>query len=195
MTPARICVFAGSSAGGRDEYRRAADALGRAIAGRGLELVFGGGDVGLMGAVSDAAMTAGGHVIGVIPENLVAREVHHRTLPDLRVVGSMHERKALMAELSGGFIALPGGIGTAEELFEVYTWAQLGLHDKPVGLLDAAGYYRPLIEFLDRAVDEGFLSKRQRGVLHVADEPDGLLDAFESHRPPRTDRWLHRGET
>jgi len=179
----RICVFCGSSSGTDPRYAEAARALGRAIAGRGLELVYGGGSVGLMGTVADAALAAGGRVTGVIPQVLQIRELAHRGLSDLRVVGSMHERKALMAELSDGFVALPGGMGTLEELSEVLTWAQLGLHAQPVGLLDVGGYYRPLIEFFDHAVTAGFLRPHHRAILQVAEGSDPLLDRLAAWRP------------
>ncbi len=179
----RICVFCGASTGTDPRHAQGARALGRAIAGRGLELVYGGGSVGLMGAVADAALGAGGRVTGVIPQVLQIRELAHRGLSDLRVVGSMHERKALMAELSDGFVALPGGMGTLEELSEVLTWAQLGLHARPVGLLDVGGYYRPLIAFFDRAVEAGFLRPAHRAILQVAVEPEAMLDRLAAWTP------------
>ena len=179
----RICVFCGASTGTDPRHAQGARALGRAIAGRGLELVYGGGSVGLMGAVADAALGAGGRVTGVIPQVLQIRELAHRGLSDLRVVGSMHERKALMAELSDGFVALPGGMGTLEELSEVLTWAQLGLHARPVGLLDVGGYYRPLIAFFDRAVEAGFLRPAHRAILQVAVEPEAMLDRLAAWSP------------
>src|SRR3712207_1163783 len=153
----RVCVYCGSSPGARPEYRAAARDLGTHLAQSGIGVVYGGGKVGLMGAVADAARDAGGEVIGVIPRALWEREVGHRGLDDLRVVASMHERKALMADLSDAFVALPGGVGTLEELVEAMTWTQLGIHDKPCGLLDAGGYYRHLVAFLDHAVEERFL--------------------------------------
>jgi uncharacterized protein (TIGR00730 family) len=179
----RICVFCGASSGNDPRHAEAARALGRLLAHRGLELVYGGGSVGLMGTVADAALGAGGRVIGVIPQVLQIRELAHRGLTDLRVVGSMHERKALMAELSDGFIALPGGMGTLEELAEVLTWAQLGLHQRPVGLLDAGGYYRPLIAFFDQAVTAGFLRPAHRALLLVAEAPAPLLDRLAAFAP------------
>jgi uncharacterized protein (TIGR00730 family) len=179
----RICVFCGASTGTDPRHAEAARALGRAIAGRGLELVYGGGSVGLMGTVADAALGAGGRVIGVIPQVLQIRELAHRGLSDLRVVGSMHERKALMAELSDGFVALPGGMGTLEELSEALTWAQLGLHARPVGLLDVGGYYRPLIAFFDQAVEAGFLRPAHRAILQVAVEPEAMLDRLAAWSP------------
>ncbi len=179
----RICVFCGASPGHDPRYAEAARALGRAIAARGLELVYGGGSVGLMGTVADAALAAGARVTGVIPEVLQIRELAHRGLSDLRVVRSMHERKALMAELSDGFVALPGGMGTLEELAEVLTWAQLGLHARPVGLLDVGGYYRPLVAFFDQAVAAGFLRPHHRAILHEDEAPEPLLDRLAAWRP------------
>ncbi len=169
--------------------------MGATLARRGLGLVYGGGSVGLMGAVADAALAGGGEVIGVIPQVLQIRELAHRSLSTLHVVGSMHERKALMAELSDGFVALPGGMGTLEELSEVLTWAQLGLHARPVGLLDVAGYYRPLAEFLDRAVGAGFLRPAHRRLLLVGDEPDGLLDRFAAWRGPTLEKVIDRASS
>lgn len=174
-----FCVFTGSRHGARAEYCGAAKVLGRALVARGYGLVYGGGNVGLMAEIADAVLELAGHVTGVIPNSLVSKEVAHRGLTDLRVVQSMHERKALMAELSDGFIAMPGGIGTMEEFFEVLSWAQLGLHDKPCGLLNVAGYYDPLIQFLDRAVADDFLKPKHRALLIVENEPAKLLDRFE----------------
>jgi len=191
----RICVFCGSSPGHDPRYLEAARDMGRVLAGRGLGLVYGGGSVGLMGAVADAALAAGGEVIGVIPQVLQIRELAHRGLTTLHVVGSMHERKALMAELSDGFVALPGGMGTLEELSEVLTWAQLGLHARPIGLLDVAGYYRPLAEFFDRAVGAGFLRPAHRALLLVGDQPGALLDRFEGWRGPALEHVLDRATT
>ena len=188
----RICVFCGASPGTNPIYLEAARAVGRALARRGLTLVYGGGGVGLMGALADAALDAGGEVIGVIPRALQLRELAHAKLTSLHVVGSMHERKAKMAELSDGFIALPGGMGTLEEFTEVLTWAQLGLHARPCGLLDIAGYYAPLIAFFDRAVAEGFILPDHRRIVHVANDPDALLDAFLSYRPPVVEKWIDR---
>ena len=190
----RVCVFCGSSHGASPVYTEAARDLGRRIAGRGLGLVYGGGQVGLMGEVADAALAAGGEVIGVIPYALEAREVGHRGLTEMHVVDSMHERKALMADLSDGFLALPGGIGTLEELFEVWTWGQLGLHAKPCALLDVAGYYSPLLAFLDHTVDEGFLREAHRAVLLVDADPEALLDRMAGFTPPAVEKWIDRGE-
>src|SRR5512142_1896151 len=186
----RICVFCGSSSGRNPAYLEAARATGRALAARGTGLVYGGGGVGLMGAVADATLDAGGEVVGVIPRALELRELAHRRLTTLHVVGSMHERKAKMAELADGFIALPGGMGTLEELAEILTWAQLGLHARPVGLLDVAGYYGPLIQFFDRAAAEGFIRPEHRRLLLVDRDPAALLDRFASWRPPAVERWI-----
>lgn len=168
--------------------------MGRTLAERGIGIVFGGGSVGLMGVVADAALEAGGEVIGVIPHALAAREVDHRGLTELHKVDTMHERKALMAELSDGFIALPGGLGTMEELFEVWTWAQLGIHRKPVGLLNAAGFYDDLLQFLNRAVVEGFVRGTHREMLVVAEESALLLEKMAAYDPPAVPRWLGTGE-
>lgn len=184
----RICVFTGSRHGASTEYAGAAQRLGRLLVARGLALVYGGGNVGLMTVIANAVLEIGGHVTGVIPNSLVSREVVHRSLSELHVVSSMHERKALMAELSDGFIAMPGGIGTMEEFFEVLSWAQLGLHEKPCGLLNASGYYDPLIQFLDHAVAEDFIKPKHRTLMIVEAEPGKLLDRFEKAwlgRPPK----------
>jgi uncharacterized protein (TIGR00730 family) len=175
----KICVFTGSRHGASSAYADAAEQLARDLVERGFGLVYGGGNVGLMNIIADAVLELGGHVTGVIPNALMSREVAHRGLSELRVVNSMHERKALMAELSDGFIALPGGIGTMEEFFEVLSWAQLGIHNKPCGLLNVAGYYDPLIEFLDRAVAQDFIKPKHRALLFVESEPAILLDRFE----------------
>ncbi|HET6949722.1 MAG TPA: TIGR00730 family Rossman fold protein [Acidimicrobiales bacterium] len=182
----RLCVFCGSSDGARPDYAAAADELGVALAARGIGLVYGGAHVGLMGRVADACRAAGGRVTGVIPERLVEAEVAHTGLDDLRVVGSMHERKALMADLSDGFLALPGGFGTLEEFCEVLTWSQLDLHPvpKPCGLLDVAGYYTPLVALFDRGVDEGFIRPVHRGLVLSASGVDDLLDALAAWTPP-----------
>ena len=172
----RVCVFCGSKHGARPEYVEAARAMAAALVAAGIDLVYGGGRVGLMGVVADAVLEAGGEVIGVIPEHMSGREIAHFGLTDLRIVGSMHERKALMYELSDGFVALPGGLGTLEELFEITTWSQLGLHAKPTGLLDVEGFYSPLVGFLDRLVTEGFVNQRHRALLRVAHDPVTLLE-------------------
>ena len=191
----RVCVFAGSSAGAQPEYGVAAQALGHALGERGLGVVYGGARVGLMGVMADAALAAGGDVIGVIPSALVAKEIAHRGLTDLRVVESMHERKALMADLSDAFIALPGGWGTLEEFFEVLTWGQLGLHHKPCGLLNAHGYFDRLLSFLDHTVEQGFVRREYRSMIAVADSPGTLVDMLASYRPPRVDKWIDRAST
>ena len=175
----RICVFTGSKTGKRSEYRAAARQAARQLVERGYGLVYGGGNVGLMGVIADAVLDRGGHVTGVIPDALVSQEVAHRGLSELRVVQSMHERKAVMADLSDGFIAMPGGIGTMEEFFEVLSWAQLGLHDKPCGLLNIGEYYDHLIRFMNHAVDQEFLKPKHRALLIVEEEPSRLLDRFE----------------
>ena len=180
--------------GARPEYRRAAVELGTTLAGRGIELVYGGGNVGLMGELADAALAQGGRVIGVIPEALVAREVGHDGLTDLRVVGSMHERKAMMADLADGFIALPGGFGTLEEFCEVLTWAQLGFHRKPCGILNVAGYYDPLLELFDRAVAEQFVRPAHRGMILVERTIDALLARMDEYRSPVQEKWIGRDE-
>jgi uncharacterized protein (TIGR00730 family) len=188
-----ICIFCGSSAGSDPAYAEAARTVGTGLAERGLRLVYGGGRVGLMGAVADAALAAGGEVVGVIPEQIVALEVGHRGLgEDLRIVGSMHERKALMADLADAFIALPGGIGTFEELFEIFTWAHLGLHSKPLGVLDVGGYYAPLGAMLDHAMMAGFVRPATREMLVMADTLDGLLERFEDWQPADRPVWLDR---
>jgi uncharacterized protein (TIGR00730 family) len=191
----RLCVFSGSSPGAHADYLRAAQELGRALADRGVALVYGGASVGLMGAIADATLDAGGEAIGVIPQALVEREIAHPGLADLRVVGSMHERKALMAELADGFVALPGGMGTLEELFEVYTWTQLGLHSKPLGLLDVRGYYAKLVAFLDHAVAERFMTVEHREMLVVEQRAEALLEAFRRWRPPVRTKWIDRAQT
>jgi len=186
----RVCVFCGSSAGLRPEYREAAEAFAHELAARRIGLVFGGGGIGLMKHVADTVLAAGGHAIGVIPDALLAREVEHPSLPDLRVVGSMHERKALMAELSDAFVALPGGFGTFEELCEAITWTQLGLHQKRCGLLNVAGFYDPLLALFDGAMREGFMSKDNRRIVFDTDDPRELLDHLASPVDPPHSSWL-----
>jgi uncharacterized protein (TIGR00730 family) len=190
----RVCVYLGSSPGGDPAYTDAVAELARECVRRGLGIVYGGGDVGLMGVLADTALAAGGEVIGVIPDGLLAREVGHRGLADLRIVGSMHERKALMADLADGFVAAPGGVGTLEELVEVYTWSQLGIHDKPVGLLDTGGYWAPLQAWLDYAVEQRFLRPDHRSMLLAHPEPAELLDLLAAWEPPGTTKWLDRPE-
>lgn len=184
LTPARVTVFCGSQAGHAPRHAEAARALGRALVRRGLGLVTGGGRVGLMGVVADAVLEAGGEAFGVIPRLLATREIAHDRLTHLHVVETMHERKALMASLGGAFVALPGGLGTLEELFEALTWAQLGIHGKPVGVLDVGGFWSPLERFLDHQLEEGFLRPAHRALLVGAAEPDALLDLLARGLPP-----------
>ena len=191
----RLCVFCGANAGRDPIYREAARALGTLLAEEGIGLVYGGASIGLMGAVADAARAAGGEVIGVIPRALMKREIAHAGLADLRVVGSMHERKALMAELADGFIALPGGVGTLEELFEVWTWVHLGLHHKPCALLDVAGFYSGLARVLDHVDGEGFLREGVREMLLVERDPAQLLTSMRAWRAPPLPAQLTRAET
>lgn len=191
----RICVFCGSKAGTDDIYRQATVELGTLLAQRGYGLVYGGGSVGLMGIVADAVLAAGSDVIGVLPEKLATRELRHIGVQDMRVVPNMHARKALMAELSDGFIALPGGLGTFEELFEIVTWAQLGFHRKNVGLLNVGGYYDPLVRLIDHAIQEGFVKSKNRELFVIEERPAQLLDALETHEMPEVRRWLGPEET
>ena len=188
----KVCVFCGSSPGADPEFITAAKALGRAIAASGRTLVYGGASVGLMGALADAVLQAGGHAIGVMPQALVDREVAHRGLTELHVVPSMHERKALMAELADAFIAMPGGLGTLEEFFEVWTWAQLGLHQKPLGLCGPPEFFSPLVKFLDTLVSQRFLRPEHRGLVAVEENPLVLLDALAQRRPTVAPKWLDR---
>ena len=189
-----VCVFCGSSPGGDPAYLDAARTTGAAIAERGLTLVYGGAKVGLMGAVADAALAASGEVIGVLPKALMIKEIGHTGLSRLEVVASMHERKARMAELSDGFIALPGGAGTLEEIFEIWTWGQLGFHGKPAGFLNVAGYYDKLAGFLDHTVSEAFVKPVHRDMLIFRDDPAALLDALAAYDAPATGKWLERFE-
>jgi uncharacterized protein (TIGR00730 family) len=190
----RICVFCGSNAGARPEYAGAARAMGRALLERGIGLVYGGGNVGLMGIVADTVLAGGGEVIGVIPEALMAREVGHDALTELHVVRTMHERKAMMADRADGFVALPGGFGTLEEFFEVLTWSQLGVHPKPCGLLNVAGYYDPLLALVDRGVEEGFIPPRHRALVIEETDPARLIDRFAAFVPPATAKWIEPAE-
>jgi uncharacterized protein (TIGR00730 family) len=192
----RLCVFCGSSPGASPAYGDAAEELGRLLVTEGIGLVYGGGKVGLMGRLADAVLAEGGEVTGVMPEALVAKEIGHPGLDDLRVVGSMHERKALMADLSDGFVALPGGLGTVEELFEVYTWSQLGLHLKPCALLDVEGYYEGIATFLSHAVEERFLREDHREMLIVEGDPRTLIERLRRFEPAAVvPKWIDREET
>ena len=184
----RICVFCGSSPGAQPEYVQAARQLGQILAQRGVGVIFGGGSVGMMGQLARAALEQGGEVIGVIPRDLVERRVGYTDLPDLRVVESMHERKALMAELADGFIALPGGFGTLEEFFEVLTWSQLGIHKKPAGLLNVLGYFDSLVEFLDYAALQQFVEPEHRAMVLLDSDPEALLEKLERWIPPTADK-------
>ncbi len=194
MKMKRICVFCGSSSGARPAYVKAVEALARSMGSRGLGMVYGGGGLGLMGAAARAVRAAGGEVIGVIPKDLADKGVGNPDLDDMRVVGSMHERKALMVELSDAFIALPGGFGTLEEILEVLTWGQLGLHKKPCGLLNVEGYYTLLTQLLDHAVGEGFIQTEHRAIAIVEEDPERLLQRFEQYQPPTLDKavWALR---
>ena len=186
----RICVFCGSSLGARPAYKDAAQALGRELAARDIGLVYGGASVGLMGATADACLDAGGEVIGVLPEALADLEIAHEGLSELRIVASMHERKKQMADLSDAFIALPGGIGMLEEAFEVWTWSQLGIHQKPVGLLDVEGFYQSLSGFLDQLVTEGFVKPVHRAIMVSANAPGELIDALAAAEIPTDRKWV-----
>ena len=188
----RLCVFCGSSVGLNPSFAAAASVLGAALARRNIELVFGGGNVGLMGVVADAALAAGGRVIGVIPHALVARELAHQGVTTLHVVNSMHERKALMAELSDGFVALPGGFGTLEEFCEAVTWTQLGVHAKPCGLLNVDGFYDGLLAFLDHAMQEQFLKPTHRDIVVHDRDPHSLLDGVLAWQPPLVMKWISK---
>lgn len=190
-----ICVYCGSSPGRLEAYSDAARHLAKSLVDRGIRLVYGGASVGIMGLVADTVLQLGGQAVGVIPEALVRKELAHRNLTELHVTQSMHERKTLMAELSDGFIALPGGIGTLEEIFEIWTWAQLGFHSKPCGLLNAAGYFDSLIAFLDHAVAEQFVKKPHRSMLMVSHDPEVLLDRFAGYEPPAIQKWVGKAET
>lgn len=188
----RICVFCGSSSGADAAYSSAAEELGQAMARRGLGLVYGGAGVGLMGRIAESVLSGGGEVIGVMPSALAEKEVAFQDLPDLRIVDSMHERKALMADLSDGFVALPGGLGTLEELLEILTWAQLGIHEHPCGVLNVCGYFDEIAAFLDRAVDQEFILPEHRAMVLFHRDAEALLDAFEDYQPPKIDkaRWI-----
>jgi hypothetical protein len=187
-----VCVFCGSSSGNDRRYEEAARDTGYALARAGVRLVYGGGRVGLMGVTADAVLSAGGQVTGVIPRALFEREIAHSGVADMRVVESMHERKELMASLSDGFIALPGGAGTLEEIFEQWTWSQLGIHAKPCGFLNVNGYFSPLLEMIERMVEEGFLARSFAAMLAIETEPDKLLHRFRAYQPP-TNKWSMQG--
>lgn len=189
-----LCVFCGSQVGDAPKFSRAAGELGKLLARKRISLVYGGGGIGLMGILADAALKEGGKVIGVIPHPLFGREVAHRSLTELREVRSMHERKTLMYDLSDGFIALPGGLGTLEETFEILTWAQLGLHRKPCGLLNVNGYFDPLLRFLDDGTEKGFIKRKHRDLLIVDDDPSSLLDRFAAWKPLPAKAWIREEE-
>ncbi len=190
-----ICVFCGSSYGALEAYADIARETGRAIAEQGYTLVYGGAKVGLMGTVADAALEAGGKVIGVLPRSLQDKEIGHEGLSELHLVDSMHERKAMMADLSDAFIALPGGVGTLEEIFEVWTWGQLGYHKKPCGFLNAEGYYDHLIAFLDHQTEQGFTKQVMRDMAQIASSPLDMIRQFENYAPPSAPKWINRDET
>jgi uncharacterized protein (TIGR00730 family) len=191
----RICVYCASNDGARPEYLESARTMGRMLAERGIAVVYGGGRTGLMGALADSALAAGGEVVGVMPHALVEREVAHHGLTSLQVVDSMHERKSLLASMADAFIALPGGLGTLEELFETWTWAQLGVHRKPVALLDVASYWKPLVQFMAHVEAEGFLRGTPQEWLVVDSDPNALLDKLITFEPPVVRRWLRLGDT
>jgi uncharacterized protein (TIGR00730 family) len=190
-----LCAYCGSRSGRIDTYGAAACALAQAMVERDIGLVYGGSSVGIMGILADEVLRLGGKAVGVIPESLMRRELAHARLTELHVTPSMHARKTLMAELADGFVALPGGIGTLEEIFEVWTWAQLGFHHKPCGLLNVASYYDALTAFLDRSVDEQFVGASTRDMLIVESSPTALLDRFAAYQPPVRSRWVGSGET
>jgi uncharacterized protein (TIGR00730 family) len=191
----RVCVFTGSNPGAREDYAKAAQQLGRELTSRGLGLVYGGGRVGLMGILADAVLASGGNAIGVIPQALAAKEIAHAGLTELRIVNSMHERKAMMSDLSDAFVALPGGLGTLEEFFEVLTWAQLGLHRKPVGMLNVRGYFDALFAFLEHAVQERFVKPEHRAMIIAAESPQDLLERLAAYQPPRVEKWINRASS
>ncbi|HVG20131.1 MAG TPA: TIGR00730 family Rossman fold protein [Blastocatellia bacterium] len=191
----RICVFCGSSSGASPAYLESARRLGEIIAGKGIGLVYGGAKCGLMGAVANAAIENGGEVIGVIPEALIEKEIAHVGVSDLRIVGSMHERKMLMSDLADAFIAMPGGMGTMEEFCEILTWAQLGLHKKPCGLLNVEDYYHHLISFFDHAVAERFVKPEHRSLIVIDEEPQRLIERLESYEMPAVSKWIDRQDT
>lgn len=187
-----ICVFCGSNSGSNDLYKEMAENLAQELVEQKITLVYGGGSIGLMGKISSSVLEKGGKVIGVIPKFLAEKELAQTAVTDLRIVDSMHERKALMAELSDGFIAMPGGIGTLEEIFEVYTWSQLGLHIKPCGLLNVNGYYHHLIEFLYHMVEEKFMKPENRDMLLIHEKPKLLIELMRNYRSPKIDKWIEK---
>jgi len=189
-----ICVYCGSNAGNDPIYTTQAQALGRSLVERGLGLVYGGSRVGIMGVVADAVLQAGGRAIGVLPEALMQKELAHKGLTELHVVASMHERKTMMAAKADAFVAMPGGIGTLEEIFEVWTWAQLGFHNKPCGLLNVAGFYDKLAGFLNHAADSGFMQPQHRQMLAVESDANRLLDRFATYEAPTVSKWIKQGE-
>jgi len=191
----KICVYCGSSPGKSPEYIEAARILGRELVNRDITLVYGGASVGIMGEIADTVLSAGGEVIGIMPQALADKEISHNGLTDLRVVGSMHERKAMMEDISDGFMALPGGMGTIEELFEVLTWSQLGYHRKPCALLNIKGYYDTITQFLNHAVEEQFVKSIHREMVLIGDNSNRLLDLMAAYKSPRVDKWIERNET
>jgi len=190
-----ICIYCGSSSGRLEAYASAAVALAEALVSRNIRLVYGGASIGIMGVVADQVLKLGGEVVGVIPKALSHKEIVHQHLTELYITESMHERKMQMAELSDGFIALPGGIGTLEELFEIWTWAQLGFHQKPCGLLNVAGYYDSLIQFLDHVLAEQFVKQNTHALLMVENNPDTLLNRYLNYQPPAVKQWLNKDDT
>jgi len=190
-----VCVFCGSNVGLSAKYRDAATEMGRLLVSQGSGLVYGGGSIGLMGVIADAVLASGGNVIGVIPERLALVELVHAGVQDMRIVPSMHARKALMAELSDAFIALPGGYGTFEELFEVITWAQLGIHTKPIGLLNTSGYYDHLLSFIDRTIQDGFIKPKHRDLFIIESDPQALWERLTTHHMPVTPKWIEPEQT
>jgi uncharacterized protein (TIGR00730 family) len=186
----RICVFTGSSVGAHPEYRAQARALGQVLTRRGIELVYGGGAVGLMGVIADEVLSRGGRAHGIIPQALASKEVAHPSLTNITVVDSMHARKQRMSDLASAFIAMPGGFGTFDELFEIITWAQLGIHDKPIGLLNVAGYFDALLKMIEVAINQGFIPPQHEKLLVLETDPDALVSALESHVMPQRKRWV-----
>lgn len=190
-----LCVYCGSSAGRRSDYGQAADLLAQTLVSRNIRLIYGGASIGIMGRVADQVLQLGGEVVGVIPDALAHKEIIHPNLTQLHITQSMHERKMRMAELADGFIALPGGIGTLEELFEIWTWAQLGFHQKPCGLLNIAGYYDALLQFLDHVATEQFVKPQDRQMLIVETDPIALLNKYAHYQPPPVKAWLSKEQT